>query len=110
MSMRLYDEYKYMKKCGLSIVGIKTDAILTAHEVTCQKYFNFEDKIGGYKFETDKKCVDKKIEQEQNDLITFRDVIVNDIQIKDEYDSEELAQHFDAYPTMLMKGVYFSFL
>lgn len=88
--------------------GIKTDALLIMKSKSeVEKVFNFDNEIGGIKFETGKSLTDKKIVQEQNE--TFGEQIeskINEVQIKIEFDSKEINKVFDQHHCTLVKGLF----
>jgi hypothetical protein len=73
-------------------IGIKTDAILVkSSTVLLEKYFHFDaTKIGSIKFESGKTLRNKKIIQEKNKKFELQDTYLNNIQLKDEYDTKEI--------------------
>lgn len=106
MSMKMFDLYNEVVSKGITPKGIKTDAILVSRsESELKKLFAFnKDEIGGIKFDCGKLCNDRKIEQAVNEPFQVKKTIVNEIQIKDEWDSEEFKKVFDLNSRILIKG------
>jgi hypothetical protein len=91
-SIKLFNLYNEVIEKGIKPIGIKTDAILVkSSKVLLEKYFHFDaTKIGSIKFESGKTLINKKIIQEKNKKFELQDTYINNIQLKDEYDTKEI--------------------
>jgi hypothetical protein len=107
-AIKLFSLYNDVIQKGITPVGIKTDAILVkSSRVLLEKYFQFDEtKIGALKFESGKTLINKKIVQEKNKLMEFPEISINNIPLKDEYDTKAINGIFDAHNRILIKGVY----
>ena len=108
MSIVMYNLYKKVIAAGLIPKGIKTDAILVDNsKEELEKHFTFNShEIGGIKFESGKSCVDHRIGQHINESFDIVQPKVNNIVIKDEYDTNEFNEKFDQYNRIMIKGIF----
>ena len=110
--IKLHQLYLECQKHQICCIGVRTDCILVIEDAEyLETKFNTEDKIGGFKIETAKRCIDKKIEQVDSITQTqFKNltspIIVNTITINDEYDTKEINKVFDGHNRVLVKGNY----
>ena len=104
----LYNLYKKVIAAGIIPKGIKTDAILVDNsKEELEKHFTFNShEIGGIKFESGKSCVDHRIGQHINESFNIVQPKVNNIVIKDEYDTREFNEKFDQYNRIMIKGLF----
>ena len=72
--------HKRLTENDIKVFGIKTDCMLVK-EVKEEIKMNFTKDIGGVKYETKKKPINKKIRFFKNDLIEFFQPQVNIIEI-----------------------------
>jgi len=104
--LQLYNEYKQLTNLNMKILGIKTDCIFyDGSDKAIQNNFNLKDEIGGFKIETGKYMVDKKIQMTINDLHEIN----NDINIKtfiDEDDKNEINEYLVKNKNVLIKSLY----
>jgi len=109
MSMKLYEMYMELDANNIEPIGVKTDAILVreSHDIL-KSLFNADDVIGGYKFESNKTCVNFKIMQRKVDFFKnmFIEFKVNKIEMKDEYDIKEMQEIYEKYPNIIALGEY----
>ena len=109
MSLKLYTMYNELVKNNIRPIGIKTDAILVNVSVeTLKRYFNDADVIGGYKFETDKVCVNSVIKQRKINLNIddFKRMKPIQLSIKDEYDIKEISKIYNENNNIIALGEY----
>jgi len=108
MNMKMYELYKKCHKGGLKVIGIKTDCLVVQNsrsEIEQTGYVDFADKFGGWKFEAGNDCVNHRMGQDKNKLCELETTKVNEIEIKDEYDTSEFKKIFDKHNRILVKGV-----
>ena len=74
-------------------------------EVKEEIKINFTKDIGGVKYETKKKPINKKIMFFKNDLIDFFQPQVNIIKMKNEYDVNEMKEILQKYDRVMVKGL-----
>lgn len=110
--IKLHKLFVECQSKNLKIMGVRTDCIILKEtEEDLIKLFDFEDVIGGLKLETNKCCINQKIEQqdpvsiEQLQKMTSQ-TKVNIIDIKNEYDTQEINKAFDDHNHILIKGKY----
>ena len=65
----------------------------------------FNKEIGGVKFENCKKPINKKIKFIKNELIDFIQPDVNIIEMKDEYNKNEIKDILQKYDRVMIKGL-----
>ena len=107
MSLKMYDLYNEVVSKGIVSKGIKTDAILVSKSKSeIEHLFNFTSDIGGIKFESGKKCPNRKVVQIVNEPFKVQLRTVNDIKIIDEYDKKEINQIFDNCSRVLIQGLF----
>ena len=91
--LKLWKLYKKLKENNIKVYGIKTDCLLVKEtENELKHILNFDNIIGGVKFEYDKKPINKKIMMIKNELIDFKQPNINIIKMKDEYDKNEMKE------------------
>ena len=107
MSLKMYDLYNEVVSKGIVPKGIKTDAILVSKSKSeVEHLFNFTSDIGGIKFESGKKCPNRKVVQIVNEPFKVQPRTTNDIKIIDEYDKKEINQIFDNCSRVLIQGLF----
>ena len=110
--VKLFNLHKRCVRKNLSIVGVKTDCILVDEtEEKLLSLFNTKDKIGGVKIETNKKCNDTKIQLTKGIdmaalMVLAAPIVVNNISIVDEWDTNEINAVFEKNAITLVKGEY----
>ena len=104
--LKLYNQYKILSNLKIKVIGIKTDCIFyEGDDNVIYKNFNMKDDIGGFRIETGKYMVDKKIEVRMNDLIEIK----NKIEIKtfnNEYDVNEINQYLSQNKNLMIKSLF----
>ena len=93
-----------MYESDIKVYGIKTDCLLIKEQKQEIK-INFNKDIGGVKFESGKKPINKKIMFLKNELIEFIQPQVNVIEMKDEYDIFEMKDILQKYDKVMIKGL-----
>ena len=88
---KLWLLYSKLTKNNIIVYEIKTDCVLVREsKEEPSKIIKFNNKIGGYKFETNKIPIDKKITLIFNKLIEFKQSEANIIQMNDQYDVNQM--------------------
>ena len=103
--LKLWQLYNALKNIGISAAGVKTDCMLIteSEKQLIQKASDanvtipFDKKIGGIKFESNKFPINKKITMYQNKLIEIKTPSVNIIEMKNEYDKQEMKEILQIY-------------
>ncbi len=97
MAIKMFDLYHLIVSKGIVPKGIKTDAILVSEsKEELEKLCIFDtSQIGGLRFESGKYCTDFKIKQRRNEVPNIQEIKVDDVKIKDEYDTQEFKEIFD---------------
>ena len=98
--LKLWQLYNALKNIGISAAGVKTDCMLIteSEKQLLQKSsdanisITFDKKIGGIKFESNKFPINKKITMYENKLIEIKNPSVNIIELKNEYDTQEMKE------------------
>ena len=117
-TVKNYEMYMKLKESNVSVVGVKTDALLiTEDDLNRVKNIEFinekeiENKnqfstLGKYKIERNKTLADKHIMIEHNslNLDLFKINQINTINLIDEYDSNELLNKTKDITRLLLKG------
>ena len=103
--LKLWQLYKKLEDNNITVYGIKTDCLLVKEDKqTLEKIFCFDNKIGGVKFESGKNPINKKICMFTNELIEFKQPIVNIIKLKDEYDANEMKSELQKYDRVFINA------
>ncbi len=108
-SIKLYKLYKEVLSKGIKPYGIRTDAILVMNSEKNLKELGFKfdkNKIGGIKFETGKYQSKDKIHQIMNEPFQIKEHKINEITIKDEYDTKEINAIYDKYNHVQVLGEF----
>ena len=85
--------------------GIKTDCLLVREDdQVLNDIFHFNKDIGGVKFESGKNPINKKIAMVANDLIEFKQPVVNIIKLKDEWDVNEMKEVLQKYDRVFISA------
>jgi len=108
MAIFMFNLYNKVIEAGIKPKGIKTDSILVFEsKEELEKHFTFNPNvIGGLKFESGKTCTDSPIVQRSNYAFSIPQEQINNIEIKNEYDTNELKIIFDNHNRILIKGLY----
>lgn len=109
MSIKIQKMYKELDSHHIGAVGIKTDAILVDVSIDkLKRHFNDADVIGGYKFETEKVCVNSRIKYSivPFDTENFKSMKPKDIEVKDEYDIKEISNIYKNTSPIIALGEY----
>ena len=92
--LKLYLLYEECKRNGIEVHGIKTDCVLvkSSDQWDVQRVFGKRicNKVGGLKIEHDKRLFGDRLEMIENMEQHFPKTEVVNLEIKDEYDKEEL--------------------
>jgi hypothetical protein len=110
--IKLFNLHKRCVRKNLSIVGVKTDCVLVDEtEDKLLSLFNTKDKIGGVKIETNKKCNEIKIQLTKGIdidalMVLVAPIVVNNVLIVDEWDTNEINAVFENSAITLVKGEY----
>jgi len=104
--LKLYKQYNLLTELNVKVLGIKTDCIFyEGSDKLVEANFNMKDVIGGFRIETGKYMIDKKIVVNNNELVKI-DTSINVKTFKDEYDVKELNQYLSSNKTLLIKSLY----
>ena len=103
--LKLWQLYKQLHDNNITVYGIKTYCLLVNEDVnTLSKFFKFDSVIGGVKFESCNKPINRKICMFDNDLIEFKQPEVNIIKLKDEYDVNEMKETLQKNNHVMVNG------
>jgi hypothetical protein len=104
--LKLYKQYKKLSNLKIKIIGIKTDCLFyEGDDSVIEKHLNMRDEIGGFRIETGKYMIDKKLEIRINDVMK----IENKVDIKtfnDEYDVKEINQYLSQNKNLMIKSLF----
>ena len=104
--LKLWKLYRQLTFNDIKVYGIKTDCLLVSEEKeTLKNVVEFSKNIGGIKFEYNKKPISKKIVMFKNELIEFKQPEINIIEMKDEYDVNEMKEILQKYDRVMIKGL-----
>ncbi len=88
--LKLWQLCKKATGSKIHVYAIKTDCLLVNEDTsTLKNVFTFNNVIGGVKYEVSKHPINKNICMVMNELIEFKQPIVNIVQINDEYDKKK---------------------
>ena len=107
--LKLLKMYKQLNEIGATVYAIKTDCILYAgvSDYIIYDKFDINNKLGGYKIETNKYIPDVKLELVPNELITFIDFKnVKITTFKDEYDTPIINKFLIENKNIMIKSKY----
>jgi hypothetical protein len=94
--LKLYRLYRKCKSNGIEVHGIKTDCVLVKNSDHLKLLEALEkricNKVGGLKVERDKRLFGERLEMVENEEQHFPKNEVNTLEIRDEYDKEELGE------------------
>ena len=94
--LKLYKLYEECKSNGIEVHGIKTDCVLVKKSDHLQLLEVFEKrickKVGGLKIEHDKRLFGERLEMIENEEQHFPKTVEISLEVKDEYDKEELGE------------------
>ena len=106
--VRLYEVYHKLIENGFAVHGIKTDCLFLDADV-CQRdlkhLFKFHEGVGGYKFEEGKRVPESVIEIDENWLDDVHSFERREIEIKDEYDIDEIVSKVEDVKNCGVVGV-----
>jgi hypothetical protein len=92
--LELYKLYSKCKQNGIEVYGIKTDCVLVkrSDQLELIRVFGrrINSKIGGLKIEHDKKLFGDRLIMIENEKQSFPQTKVTTLEVKNEYDKEEL--------------------
>ena len=92
--LELYKLYSKCKQNGIEVYGIKTDCVLVkrSDQLELLRVFGrrINSKIGGLKIEHDKKLFGDHLSMIENEKQSFPQTKVTALEVKNEYDKEEL--------------------
>lgn len=106
--LKLYNLYRLLESKNVPMFGIKTDCILVntdKHELI-SRGIQFNDEIGGYKFEHEKAIIGDVINRSVNEIGEITTYRVNDIEIKDEFNTEDLSTQLNENNKTAVFGLY----
>ena len=101
--LEILKAYNKLKENNINVVAIKTDCVLYENikNVNIDDLFNFDNKIGCYKKETDKKAVSTPIMNRiTNDILDIIDTIPIISTLQNEYDNTEFKEIYDKENTL----------
>ena len=106
MDLEMYKRYNLLISHGIEPMGIHVDSLIIANTDTrkLKKFIDFEDVIGGYKLEFNKKLIDKPIQIQKRMLQNVNIPTVKIVKIKDEYNNDEFKQLFDSNNRTMILG------
>ena len=103
--LKLWQLYKKLEDNNINVYGIKTDCLLVREDdQVLNDIFHFNKDIGGVKFESGKNPINKKIAMVANDLIEFKQPVVNIIKLKDEWDVYEMKEVLQKYDRVFISA------
>ena len=104
--LKLWKLHKQLTENNIIVYGIKTDCLLVREDkITLGIFINFDNNIGGVKFEAGKIPIKRRIIMSNNDLIEFKQPVVNIIKLNDEYDVNEMKNKLHQYDRVYIKGL-----
>ena len=104
--MKLWKLHKQLTENNIIVYGIKTDCLLVREDkITLGIFINFDNNIGGVKFEAGKLPIKRRIIMSNNDLIEFKQPVVNIKKLKNEYDVNEMENKLHQYDRVYIKGL-----
>ena len=93
---KLYQLYRKCKKNDIEVYGIKTDCVLVDRDdlLAVENVFSkqMSKEVGGLKVEFDKHTFGDPLKLKENKFIRPYRPTANEIEVKDEYDKEELGE------------------
>ena len=105
--LTMYKRYMEAVKKGLHPIGMRTDCIIVSDKKSeVMGKYNWKNEIGGYKFESQKANPTNMLEMIPNELIEFYEPKVNVIELKDEFNREEMNEIMDKNNNLVVLGSY----
>ena len=106
----MYKDAKTLSKNNINIYSVKTDA-LTIDETDVEKAqteLNFSKKRGGWRVSKNEKIIfpNDKVQLIVNEKISITPIESTRLEVKDEYDTDEICKLFEQYQIVMVRAEY----